>query len=52
MSESRVVDEGQGALWEPFVKLLIPWGTWVTQLVRCPALDFGSVHDLRVMMSG
>jgi len=25
------------------------WGTWVAQLVKHPALDFGSVHDLRVV---
>ena len=24
-------------------------GTWVAQLVKCPTLDFGSGHDLRVM---
>ena len=24
------------------------WGTWVAQSVKCPALDFGSGHDLTV----
>lgn len=23
-------------------------GAWVAQLVKCPTLDFGSGHDLRV----
>jgi len=25
--------------------------TWVAQLVKCPTLDFGSGHDLRVVRS-
>ena len=24
-------------------------GTWVAQLVKCPTLDFSSVHDLNVL---
>jgi len=26
-------------------------GSWVAQVVKCPTLDFGSVHDLGVMRS-
>ena len=24
------------------------WGTWVAWLLKCPTLDFGSGHDLKV----
>ena len=32
----------------PNKKQLIVWGTWVSQLVKNPTLDFGSGHDLTV----
>ena len=31
------------------LKITKLWGAWVAQLVKCPTLDFGSGHDLRVM---
>ena len=33
------------------LKITKLWGAWVAQLVKCPTLDFGSGHDLRVMGS-
>ena len=33
------------------LKLFMPRGTWVAQLVKHPSLDFGSDHDLRMLGS-
>ena len=32
-------------------KIVIPWGTWVTESVKCPTLDFRPGHDFRVVRS-
>jgi len=31
--------------------MISPWGAWVAQSVKHPAVDFGSGHDLRVVRS-
>jgi len=36
-------------MWSSFYKERSYGGAWVAQSVKRPTLDFGSVHDLRVM---
>lgn len=35
-----------------FKKKEVSWGPWVAQPVKCPTLDVGTGHDLRVVRSG
>ena len=32
-----------------YSKIVYSWSAWVAQLLKCPTLDFGSGHDLRVV---
>jgi len=40
-----------GQIWDNCTKIVKYWDTWVAQSFKCPTLDFGSGHDLRVVRS-